>query len=419
MKNITTINRYKKLIENFSYLTLINIINKLLPLIIVPFIVRTVGVEKYGIITFALSVISYFILITQYSFTLTATKYISLHRSDIDKFSKHFNLVISIRVIFFVLIATLFLTVLMFLDISANEKEVFIFTFLLVFADVLMPLWFFRGMEDMKYIAVFNIIAKLFYAFSIYLFVGEKDDFVWIPLLNSISLIMVNVYALYFAIRKYKIKRVPPSLVEIKEELILGKDIFFSNISVSFYRTINIILLGLLTNYTAVGIYSLAEGLFMAYNSIIKSYTTVVYPHLAKYLDQPIRFYSQARKLFSFYVIILSLSSLILFVSSSTIIDFLYGEGHNESIEILKIFSIALLVEPLGGFFTAYLSLKSKYRVIRSITFKTMILNLLLVVPMIHIFQAKGVVYLFLLLSLIQVYLNIQANREIFSTKKE
>ena len=414
IKNIFYNEKYHKIIKNFSALTFINIINKLLPLLVVPFIVRTIGVEKFGIISFFLSIISYLILITQYSFFLTATKYISMHRDNIEKVSQHFWLVLSIRMLFLLIISMFFFIALFSIDMFSNEKEVFLFTFFLVCADVIMPLWFFRGIEEMKYLAIFNIIAKIFYAFFIFLIIQEKDDYIWIPLLNSLSLLMVNGYALYFAIRRYHIQFILPSFQEIKKEIITGKDIFLSNISVSFYTTINILLLGFLTTYTEVGIYALAEALFMAYNSIIKSYTMVIYPHLAKYLNQTEEFLNQARKFFFLYLMILSMASFILFLSSEFVITFLYGKGHIQSIEILKIFALALLFEPLGGFFTAYLSLKSKYKLIRSITFKTMIVNLLLIIPVIWLFKAEGLVYLFLFLSILQVFLNIKGNREVF-----
>jgi O-antigen/teichoic acid export membrane protein len=115
------------------------------------------------------------------------------------------------------------------------------------------------------------------------------------------------------------------------------------------------------------------------------------------------------------YLSILTIGAIFLFLISGFVIRLLYGEGHDTSIEILRILAFSLLFEPLGGFFTAYLSLKSEYKVIRSITFKTMLLNLVLVVPMILLFEAKGTAYLFILLSLVQVYLNLKHNREIIS----
>ena len=44
--------KYKKMVSNFSYLAIINVANKFLPLLVIPYIIRTIGVEKYGVIVF-------------------------------------------------------------------------------------------------------------------------------------------------------------------------------------------------------------------------------------------------------------------------------------------------------------------------------------------------------------------------------
>jgi len=418
IKRKLSLKKHRKLISNFSYMSIINIANRALPLLVIPYIVNTIGVEKFGVISFALMIIMYFKLITEYSFGLTATKYISQHRDNRDKVSEHFWLVITTRVIFASILFILFVPLIFSVELFYEQKEVFFFTFLLVFADVLMPLWFFRGIEEMKYIAIFNIIAKLLYTATIFLFINFEADYILIPLCNSLTLIVVSIIALYFSITRFNIQFILPSRKNILKEINEGKDIFYSNMSVSFYTTINNVLLGFFTNYTAVGVYALAEALFNAFNGIIKTYTMVIYPHLAKYSTKSTELLTQARKFFRLYLMVLVAASVFLFLTSEFIIELLYGEGHENSITILKILALALLLEPLGGFFTAYLSLKSKYKTIRSITFKTMLINLILVIPMILLYEEKGVAYLFLLLSIVQVYLNLKHSSELILSKE-
>jgi len=418
IKRLVHSQKYKKLINNFSYMAIINLANKAIPLIVAPYIVITIGIEKFGIISFALIIAMYFQLITQYSFQLTATKYVSQNRDDIKKLSEHFWLVLTIRFLLAIVTFIIFLIMVFTIEILYAEKQVFFFTFLLVFADILMPLWFFTGIEEMKYNAIFNIIAKVTYAISVFIFIHVDTDYTLIPILNVIPLLILGVYSLYFAHSKFGIYFVQPSFKKIVQELKVGKDIFYSNMSVSLYTTINTVLLGFFTNYTAVGIYTLAEALFNAYNSLIKTYTAVIYPHLARYANESKKLLSQSKKFFRLYIIILFIASIFLFIISGFIIEVLYGKNHEESIFILQILSIALLLEPLGGFFTSYLSLQSKYKTIKMITFKIMIINLIAVLPMLFLFQEKGVAYLFLFISIIQVYLNLKYSPELILKRK-
>jgi len=419
VKKLVANNKNKKLISNFSYLSFIAIVNKLLPLAVLPYIVRTIGVEKFGTITFAWALISFFILITKYSFVLTAVKHISLNRDNKNELSSYVWTVFTLRIFFAIIVLFIFLISLFVFDKLHNEIIVMLFTFIMVFADVLMPMCFFRGIEEMKYIAIFNLIAKILYTVGIFIFIHHESDYIWIPLLNGLTTFIISLYAMYYIHKKYKIVITKPKLADMIMLVREGKDIFISNLSVSFYTTINPILLGILGGYTAVGIYSLAESIYSASSTIIKSFTMVIHPHLARYTSEIEKLYRQARKFFYMYLFVLINAAFILYILSGFVITLLYGEGHSESVEIMQILALALLLEPLGNFFTFYLSLKTKYSIIRNITFKTMILNLILVVPMIHYYQAKGLAYLFLLLSVVQVYLNSVNNKELFTFNKK
>jgi len=410
--------KYKKMISNFSYLSIINIVNKVLPLIVIPYVVRTIGVEKYGVIVFAYAIMQYFQTVTRYSFELTATKYISVNRDDLKTIGVYFWNVIGTQFFLFLLGLLIFLPILFTYERFYLEKEVFIFSLIFVFSNGLIPLWFFQGMEDMKYIALFNIATKVLYAVAIFIFVQTQDDYIWVPLINSISFLLVGIFSLYFIITKYKIGFTMPSWKFIVDLLVEGKDIFLSNVSVAFYTTINTVLLGLFTNYTVVGIYGLAETLHGAYSQIIKIYSTVIYPHLARYADNTKLLYAQARKFFLFYIVILFFSALFLFFISGIAMELLFGEGHEASILVLQILSLSLLFEPLGGFFTGYLAIKSEYKIIRKITFMTMIINFIVIIPMILLYEEVGVALAFLFLSIAMVLMNLYYNKELIERKK-
>jgi len=405
--------KYKKMVSNFSYLAIINVANKFLPLLVIPYIIRTIGVEKYGVIVFASAIIMYFQILVRYSFDLTATKYISYHRDHINKLSHYFWNVMATIILLFFFGLIIFLIIVFSYEQFYLEKEVFLFSFVFVLANALVPMWFFQGIEEMKYIAIFNIISKILYTVTIFIFIQEESDYIWIPLLNSLSFLFVGIYAIIFIWKKYHIQFKIPSSVKILELLKEGKDIFFSNMSVTFYTTTNTVLLGLLTNYTIVGIYGLADTLFSAYSQIIKTYSTVIYPYLVRFSNKKEELYTQAKKFFFLYIVILITGSVFLFMISELTIEILFGEGHDKSILVLQILAVSLLLEPLGGFFTRYLAIKEEYKTIKIITFQTMIINFIIIIPLILLYEEIGVALAFIILSVIQVILNLNKNREL------
>ena len=410
--------KYKKLISNFSYLMLIEVINKILPILVVPYIVNILGIEKYGILVFSLAIIMYFKILTAYSFDLTATKFISQHRDDKKKISRYYWSIIFTKFILLFISFILLLCVIFLFEKLNLEKEILLFTFLMIVGEVMTPLWFFRGIEEMKYVAYLSVITKTIYTLSIFFLIHEENDYVYVALLNSISHLIVGILSLLYIYKKFNISFFLPNINEIKNILNEGKDIFFSNISVSMYTVTNNILLGFLVGYSAVGIYSIAGTIYGAFLNIIYTYNTVVYPYLSKYLKEKKVFILQTRKLLFFYILILTFSSIFLFFSSNFIIELLFGAGNEKTIEVLQTLALVLIISPLGGYLTHYLALKSEYKVIRKITFRTMIVNFIFVYPMITLYEANGVAYLMIIVALFQVSQNIKYNKELFIIKR-
>lgn len=413
---INKINTLKKnkLIKNFSYLTIIELSNYILPLITIPYIVQVVGIEYFGIITFAYALITYFQLIVNYGFRLIATKYISINRDDINKISKYFWTIIFSQLLLLIFCIIIFSFILINLPQLSDEKFIFIYSFGLVISTIIFPIWFFQGIEDMKYIAIFNMIARTIYTILIFIFIQNKTDYELIPLINSCSFIFIGVASLIFIKIKFNLPFYFPNFKEIKEQFIEGWYIFISTIASNFYTTTNTVILGFMTNYTVVGIYSLAYTVSSSITKIIKIFNQVIYPHLAKIGNNKELLLKKTNHFFKFYFSILIISSIFLFIFSDLIINILFGENNHNSIIILQLLAIALLVEPLGGFFTSLLMIKNEKKAIASITFKTMILNFILIFPMIFFFQAIGLAITKILVEAFQVFLNISKNREIF-----
>ena len=65
------------LFENFVSLGIIQGLNYLLPLITIPFLFNQLGTEKYGLVNFTFAFIQYFIILTDFGFGLSGTRYIA------------------------------------------------------------------------------------------------------------------------------------------------------------------------------------------------------------------------------------------------------------------------------------------------------------------------------------------------------
>ncbi|MCX7761644.1 MAG: oligosaccharide flippase family protein, partial [Candidatus Kryptonium sp.] len=90
-----------KLIKNFLSLSSVQFANYILPFIAIPYIVRIVGPEKYGLISFAQAFVLYFSLFVNYGFNLSATREISANRENTKIVSEVFSVTLTAKFLLF------------------------------------------------------------------------------------------------------------------------------------------------------------------------------------------------------------------------------------------------------------------------------------------------------------------------------
>ena len=155
MKRIFQIIESKKvLFKNFTSLSILQISNYIFPIITLPYLVRVLGPEKYGLVNFATAFAAYFTIITDYGFNLSATQEISVNRENPNRISEIFSSVFTIKMLLFLFSSVIFSGIILFVPIFNENIILFVVTFFSVLGTALFPLWFYQGMERMKYILI-------------------------------------------------------------------------------------------------------------------------------------------------------------------------------------------------------------------------------------------------------------------------
>src|SRR3989338_2581887 len=84
--------------DNVTSLSGLQVITYILPIVILPYLFRVIGPEKFGLISFAQAFVQYFMILTDYGFSVSATKEISLFRNEHAKVSEIFSSVMMVKV---------------------------------------------------------------------------------------------------------------------------------------------------------------------------------------------------------------------------------------------------------------------------------------------------------------------------------
>ena len=280
-----TLNDKKSLIENFLSLSLLQGLNMILPLITFPYLVRVLGIDNFGLVNFSLSIIGYFNIIVSFGFELSATKDISLNRENKQKLSEIFSSVTIIKIGMFIFSIAILSILILFIDSMNENLRLYYATFGIVLGNVLFPSWFFQGVEKMKYITIITVITRSLFTIFIFILVQSEDDFIFVPLLNSISAIIGGIIAIYIIFKTYTIRFYIPKKNIILKQLKDSFYYFISRIANNGSRYFATTIIGAYFGNTIVGYYALVEKLFYAFTSIGGLVSQTIYPYMSRTKD--------------------------------------------------------------------------------------------------------------------------------------
>ncbi len=335
--------------KNFFALGILQGTNFLIPLIIMPYLIKTIGIEGYGIFSFVQAVMIYFYSLTDYGFPITATREIALNKENKNKISAIFSKVLFIKLLLTAGSALILLVLISIIPQFHEEKKSFIFGFSIVIGQSILPIWFFQGIEKMKYITYINLAAKILFVALIFLFINENDDYPFVLFFFGLGNIISGLIGIIYAKRKFKLSWIQPSFKEVKIELKNGWSLFTANFMTASYTNSNLFILGLFTSNIVTGYYSVAEKIIMGIRQILVVFSQAIYPHIChlaeKGFDQLIKFYKQ---IFIPFFILIAILSLGTFVYAEQIIFLLTKSPSVYSVQLLKWLTLVPIIVALN-----------------------------------------------------------------------
>ena len=403
---ILTKEEFSNLTSNFISLTLLQALNYILPLITLPYLVKTLGIDNFGLLSFATATVAYFGILTDYGFNLTATKEISMNRDNKSKVVEVFSSVMSIKLLLLLFSFLLLNIVLFSFERFSEDWLIYLLSFGSVVGQFLFPIWFFQGMEKMRYMTYLNVISKLIFTIAIFLFIEEREDIYLVPLFFSLGGIVAGLLSLYIIYKEFNIEFRLQKLSTLKNYLVQGWHVFLSRFYVSMYTTTNLLLLGLFTNTTVVGYYSIAEKIVLAISGLYEPLNQTLYPYLARKYKENFKEFTVLLKNISLLFIV---TTVILFILSQYFLYeliYLVNGAYNITIALLlTLFLFRLLTYPYGGLFSNALIIMQKTTYYMRVMNYTVLLNFLTVPLATYYFQAQGLIVAFILVTFTHVLL--------------
>ncbi len=273
--------QHKVLVQNFTYLSALQAFNMLLPIIVFPYLIRILGTEKYGLVVYAQAIAGYFGILVDFGFKISATKDISIHRKDKKKLSNIVSSVLIIKVFLWLVSLSMLYALITFIPTFKDEKILFLLSFGICFNEFLFPQWYFQGIEKMKYITIFNLVARLLFLCLIFIFVREKSDYLLVPLFNGLGAFFGGTLALFLIFKEHKIKFSLQPWTNIKYYFRESLPLFGSNLIISVKDKFNIIFIGSILGMREVAIYDIAIKIMKLFIQPLDIINRTIYPRVA------------------------------------------------------------------------------------------------------------------------------------------
>jgi len=341
--NNTNIKLNKKLLENTVMLYIMKFAGYLFSLLVVPYQTRVLSQEYYGGLSLALGVMMYFTMLIDFGFMVSGVTEIANNRNSKKCLSECLTCVMVLR-IGLSLLSLGILTAMVFLIPSYTPWAAVFYTYLAaIILESLLPMFFLRGMEDMRTVALLTLLSKAAMTVLIFVFVKSDADYLLAPLMRVAGAGLSFAVAWIYIRKKYKVGLVAVSWRQLFSSAKQSFGYFVSRIASTVYRGGNTAILGATLSPAMVALYACPEKLMTFGMSISSPISDSLLPYIIKSHD-----YKSAWRMINIILPFVIIGGAIGFVWAEPIITFIFGAQYAASAGVLRAVIPIIAVTPIN-----------------------------------------------------------------------
>lgn len=163
------------MISNFFYIGVMKFLNIGSKYILVGYLIRVLGENGYGTLTWVDSIVQYFIMLINFGFDLYAAKYVVENKNNPKKLNEAVSAIYYIKGILFLISFVLLIPLTFNTEINTVINLIFLMLVMGI-GEVLTPIWFFQGIEKMKTITIITFFSKLILVLLTFFFIKNNTD---------------------------------------------------------------------------------------------------------------------------------------------------------------------------------------------------------------------------------------------------
>lgn len=342
-----------RVLKNAIYLSLMQVSNILLGLLVMPYVTGVLGSERLGISSFGLAAAMYCAMLGQLGIHIYGIRRIAQARSDRTTLQRAFSECYAYQ-IFFSAIALVLYNAWALAQRDGNVGYYLMFN-LTVLGYATDISWLYGGLERYDAVAIRTFLMRAVGAALIFIFVRSGEDLGSYILVQQGTLLASNLF-FWLGLRRHGLlAKIAPVWASVKSIVRESFWLFLPSLFVIITTSVDRLLLGYLTTKQEVALYDYPMRLFKVGASIVGVAGNVMLPRLSSlWKGGDVGAYRKALYELSHFGLLLGvLLAGGMVVTATQTCGFLLGDSFSGSERVLMVAALPLTISGMGIYFAA------------------------------------------------------------------
>lgn len=271
---------------NTAALYALQVANYLFPLVVMPYLLRAIGVAAFGDIAFVGSVVLALGAVVEFSFNYTATARIATNAGDMDAVSRIYSVVMVAKFVLMAACSVALLVITLAVPALRDDWPLAVAQWPLLLGEALFPMWLFQGVQKLTFVTTFHLVSRVATLALIFVFVHTPDDAAVAAGIQAIHLVIAGVVAQITAHAALGVRFRWPGRGEHRDLLHESAKVFVGNLGGHVYVRSPMMIVGLLSSGQLLGAYAIAHKVFTLLTSLVGPIAQSLYPYLCSIAEK-------------------------------------------------------------------------------------------------------------------------------------
>lgn len=332
--------RKTSLKRNFLYSSAYQVLLVITPLVMTPWLSRTIGAEGNGIFTYTQSIANYFVLVSALGIQNYGVREIAACGEDRALRSRTFWETIAMSASVGVLVLLIYIIYVVLF--GGSYTLYWVVWSLWVLGSVADPSWLFFGCQEFRMPTIRSLITRVISVLAILLLVRSPKD-TWIYVLAIAGLHLLNSLLLWPFVGQF-VDWACPSAKGALSRLKPNAALFIPVLATSLYTLMDKVMLGSMAGVLEVGMYDYAEKISKMPLSIITALGAVTLPKMTEIISagQIERGKDLVRDTMWFMQACAMALSFGIAAIAPEFVPIFFGDGFNECISLMRVLCIII-----------------------------------------------------------------------------